>query len=196
MARKKRKNQKKKKVSTAHEQHPKRGKGVSSVSSVSRTEIVCLDDPRMIIARRTAFVARFIVLRERKRSRAHRMIELMEWDEDTTAEELAHRFREAFVQNGDKLSAVDRDIKRALLHADKSLWHFAEQYCERATTSFVDALKDYDRSNKLLFGDEDAPHSGGWQYPEEIEKAKRKAEEYKDKERKNSLLDCNSDKLY
>ena len=32
-----------------------------------------------IEARRTAFVARFIVLRESKRTKAHRVIEMMEW---------------------------------------------------------------------------------------------------------------------
>ena len=50
----------------------------------------------IIRARRTAFVARFIVLRESKRTRAHRAIELMEWVNFTTVEELATRFRAAF----------------------------------------------------------------------------------------------------
>ena len=47
----------------------------------------------VIKARRTAFVARFIVLRESKRTRAHRVIEMMDWDDQTTAEDLMERFR-------------------------------------------------------------------------------------------------------
>ena len=48
-------------------------------------------DRAIIRARRTAFVARFIVLREGKRTKAHRVIEMMEWDELTTVEELSSR---------------------------------------------------------------------------------------------------------
>ena len=50
-----------------------------------------LDEPTgeveqaLVRARRTAFVARFIVLRESKRTRAHRVIETMEWADQTTA---------------------------------------------------------------------------------------------------------------
>ena len=39
-------------------------------------------------AERTAFVARFIVLREGRRSRAHRQIEQLCWEIETTAEDL------------------------------------------------------------------------------------------------------------
>jgi hypothetical protein len=113
---------------------------------------------------RTAFVARFIVLREGRRTRAHRMIEQMQWDSNTSAEQLAERFREAFVTNGDKLGPVDRDLKRALEHAESSVNFFIAQYLERETLSFPEALADYERSNELLFGDEpDAPmRTGGW----------------------------------
>ena len=115
-------------------------------------------------ALRTAFVARFIVLREGRRSRAHRIIENMCWEETTTAEELAQRIRQAFVENGDKLQPVDRDIRRALEHARCSVGHFSDQYVGRSTTSFGQALSDYERSNRLLFGDnpEEIPRSGGW----------------------------------
>lgn len=127
-------------------------------------------DPNVIRARRTAFVARFIVLRESKRTRAHRIIEGMEWDDLTTVEELSQRFREVFVKNGDNMMPVDRDIKRALSHSYRSLNHFIQEYSVRATTSFIDALFDYERSNKLLFGneEEDQPKPGGWRMPQEL----------------------------
>ena len=88
---------------------------------------------------RTAFVARFIVLREGRRTRAHRAIEQMSWTSKTTAEELASRFRQAFVDNGDKLGPVDRDIKRAMEHAESSVHFFIAQYLERETLSFLEA---------------------------------------------------------
>lgn len=121
----------------------------------------------LAMALRTAFVARFIVLREGRRSRAHRMIEQMEWATKTTADELANMFRQAFVQNGDKLQPVERDISRALVHAERSASYFREQYKTRATLNFRDALKDYVKSNSLLFGDAEdhAPRSGGWRLP-------------------------------
>lgn len=116
---------------------------------------------------RTAFVARFIVLREGRRSRAHRVIEAMEWNEATTAEDLYQMFREAFMANGDKLQPVDRDLNRALDHAKCSATYFIEQYIGRATLNFHEALADYQRSNRLLFGDDDeeVPRSGGWRLP-------------------------------
>ena len=127
------------------------------------------DEKTRSAAMRTAFVARFIVLREGRRSRAHRIIESMTWNEQTTADELCHKFREAFMNNGDKLQPVDRDLKRALEHARCSANYFVEQYIGRCTLSFRDALADYERSNKLLFGDskEEVPRSGGWRLPSE-----------------------------
>ena len=118
---------------------------------------------------RTAFVARFIVLREGRRSRAHRVIERMEWDEETTAEALCARFREAFLTNGDKLQTVDRDLRRALDHARCSANYFVEQYLGRSCLSFKEALNDYERSNRLLFGEapDAIPRSGGWHLPSE-----------------------------
>jgi hypothetical protein len=125
-----------------------------------------------IRARRTAFVSRFIVLRESKRSRAHRTIEMMEWDSDVTAEELALRIRQVFVENGDNLPPVDRDIRRAIGHSQRSLNHFIQEYASRATKNFIEALYDYERSNTLLFGAEEQPKTGGWRLPKELEKAK------------------------
>ena len=128
-------------------------------------------------ARRTAFVARFIVLREAKRTKAHRVIERMEWERKTTAEELYARFRQAFVDNKDNMGPVDRDMKRAVRHADRDhivVGQFIREYQSRATTSFIDALYDYGRSNSLLFGDEDQPKSGGWRMPNELEKERDK----------------------
>lgn len=123
-------------------------------------------------ARRTAFVARFIVLREGKRTNAHRKIESMAWDDLTTAEELAHRFREVFVKNGDNMMPVDRDIRRALEHSKRSLKHFIHEYSARSTLSFIDSLLDYERSNALLFGEDEQPRMGGWRPTRELLKAK------------------------
>lgn len=120
-------------------------------------------------AMRTAFVARFVVLREGRRTRAHRMIEQMIWDDETTAEELMKRFRDAFVANGDKLQPVDRDLRRAMEHCQYSADYFIEQYCERSVLSFHQALEDYARSLRLLFGEDpdNVPRSGGWRLPGE-----------------------------
>ena len=92
------------------------------------------------------------------------MIEELSWDELSTAEDLYKLFRQAFVSNGDKLQPVDRDLNRALEHAEYSADYFSEQYTERACLSFREALEDYERSNRLLFGEdpEEPPRSGGW----------------------------------
>lgn len=121
------------------------------------------------IALRTAFVSRFIVLREGRRSRAHRAIEDLCWAAETTAEELAKKIRDTFIANGDKLQPVDRDLRRALEHARCSVKHFVDQYVGRATHSFREALTDYQRSNQLLFGDETSTvcRKGGWRLPDE-----------------------------
>lgn len=121
-----------------------------------------------IQARRTAFVARFIVLREAKRSRAHRMIETLAWSPSTTAEELAAQIRKVFVENGDSMGPVDRDLRRALAHSSRSLNFFIAEYASRSTTNFIDALFDYERSNTLLFGNDEQPKPGGWRLPREL----------------------------
>lgn len=133
-------------------------------------------DKEIIRARRTAFVARFIVLREGKRTKAHRTIELMEWEDLTTVEELAGRFRQAFVDNGDVMMPVDRDLRRSLAHSYRSLKFFIKEYARRATLSFISALEDYGYSNELLFSDEEQPRSGGWRLPHELKKIKAERE--------------------
>ncbi|MBX7144126.1 MAG: hypothetical protein K1X79_06725 [Oligoflexia bacterium] len=130
----------------------------------------------VIQARRTAFVARFIVLRESKRTRAHRIIETMSWDESTTAEELAKRFRQVFVDNGDNMVPVDRDINRAVAHASRSLNFFIHEYAARSTLNFIDALYDYERSNSLLFGSDEQPKPGGWRLPNELVKERERVQ--------------------
>ena len=130
-----------------------------------------LDDKKALIrARRTAFVARFIVLREAKRTKAHRVIEFMEWDDLTPVEDLYQKIRNTFVENKDSMGPVDRDLRRALAHADRSLTFFIREYSGRATRNFIEALEDYGRSNTLLFGDEDQPKPGGWRLPHELKK--------------------------
>ncbi len=129
-------------------------------------------DESIIRARRTAFIARFIVLREGKRTRAHRVIEMMEWDDLTTVEELAERCRNAFIENGDNMVPVDRDLRRAVAHSQRSLKFFVTEYSARATRSFIEALQDYERSNELLFGADEQPKPGGWRLPKELIKLK------------------------
>lgn len=128
-----------------------------------------------IRARRTAFVARFIVLREAKRSRAHRVIEQLEWHDLTTPDELADLFRRIFKENGDNMMPVERDLRRAIAHSSRALNHFVREYALRATTNFIDALFDYERSNELLFGSDEQPKPGGWRLPSELLKQKQKA---------------------
>lgn len=122
----------------------------------------------VIEARRTAFVARFIVLREARRTRAHRRIERIAWAHETTAEELSEIFRAAFIENGDNMVPVNRDIRRALAHAERSINHFIGEYSSRSTLNFIDALCDYERSNKLLFGEDEQPKTGGWRLIQEL----------------------------
>lgn len=134
-------------------------------------------DKAIIRARRTAFIARFIVLREGKRTRAHRVIEMMDWDDLMSVEELAARVRQAFVDNGDNMMPVDRDLRRAFAHSQRSLKYFVMEYADRATRSFIESLQDYQRSNDLLFGDDDEeqPKPGGWRLPKELLKLKQEA---------------------
>ncbi len=91
----------------------------------------------------------------------------MIWDESATAETLYDQFREAFIKNGDKLEPVDRDLSRALKHAYCSVEHFLGQYVGRSTSTFIEALEDYKRSNELLFGEdeEDLPKTVVWMLP-------------------------------
>jgi len=131
-------------------------------------------DKSIIRARRAAFVARFIVLREGKRTRAHRVIEMMEWEDLSSVEEIAQRFRQAFLDNGDNMVPVDRDLRRALAHSYRSLKFFISEYAHRATVDFIGALEDYGRSNELLFGAEEQPRSGGWRLPHELRKLKER----------------------
>ncbi len=140
---------------------------VETSSRVS-APLVNHSEKAIISARRTAFVARFIVLREAKRTRAHRIIEEMAWTDETTAEELCERFRQTFQENGDNMSPVERDLRRALAHANRSLLHFIDEYSTRSTLNFIDSLFDYDRSNTLLFGDDESPKAGGWRLPQEL----------------------------
>ena len=124
--------------------------------------------PEFLAAMRTAFVARFIVLREGRRTKAHRALEQLRWSDSTTIEELYNLVRTAFVENGDKMTPVDRDLRRAMEHARCSAEYFAEQYVTRNILSFEQALADYHKSNLLLFGDEDSfkPRCGGWKIPQ------------------------------
>ena len=128
-------------------------------------------------ARRTAFVARFIVLREAKRSKAHRAIEQLVWQDDTSAEDLCEMLRKAFVENKDNIKIVERDLRRALAHVGRSVSYFVKEYSARATTDFIGALHDYDRSNRLLFSSDEQPRPGGWRLPQDLEREKLNVKE-------------------
>lgn len=140
------------------------------VSTIHNNTTDKFSSEEIAIAVRTAFVAKFIVLREGKRSKAHRDIEKLRWNQETTAEELFKTFRESFKQNGDKLVTVDRDLKRALQHANGSASFFIPQYLSRQTLSFREALEDYERSNELLFGCEESPVTkrSGWRLSNQL----------------------------
>ncbi len=142
---------------------PKLSKAVDKLSDQEKAAIR---------ARRTAFVARFIVLREGKRTKAHRIIEMFEWDDLTTEHDLAEMIRAVFKSNGDSMGPVERDLKRALAHASRALNHFIEEYASRSSLSFIQALLDYERSNTLLFGSDEQPRTGGWRLPRELMKEK------------------------
>jgi hypothetical protein len=150
----------------------------TEVIEVSRLKLE-ESDKEIIRARRTAFVARFIVLREGKRTKAHRVIEMMEWEDLTTVEELADRFRQAFLDNGDVMMPVDRDLRRSLAHSYRSLKFFVKEYSRRATLNFVAALEDYGCSNELLFTEDEQPRSGGWRLPSELRRLKSEHENKK-----------------
>jgi hypothetical protein len=101
---------------------------------------------------------------------------MMDWTDLTTVEELAGRFRQAFVDNGDVMMPVDRDLRRSLAHSYRSLKFFVKEYARRATLDFISALEDYGYSNELLFTDEEVPRSGGWRLPRELKKIKAEKE--------------------
>jgi hypothetical protein len=147
---------------------------VEQVQSSKVSDILPENSPGVIRARRTAFIARFIVLRESKRSRAHRRIEELSWSDTTTADELAQTIRDIFVTNGDNMGPVDRDLRRALGHSKRSLNFFISEYETRSTMNFIEALFDYERSNTLLFGNDEQPKTGGWRLPKELLKQKGK----------------------
>ncbi len=123
-----------------------------------------------ISAIRTAFIAKFILLRESKRSKAHRSIEKLSWDKNASAKDLYNQFRAEFVRNGDKLLTVEKDLDRALMHAEGSANYFLKQYLSRECLSFKQALLDYERSNELLFGSSVCPNNKrkGWKLSTEI----------------------------
>jgi hypothetical protein len=99
----------------------------------------------------------------------------MEWSDSATTEELYQKIRQVFVDNGDNMTPVDRDLRRAMAHSMRSLHYFIHEYSARSTVSFIDALFDYERSNKLLFGEDEQPKLGGWRLPSELLRMREKA---------------------
>ncbi|MBL7662865.1 hypothetical protein JNK13_08960 [bacterium] len=106
------------------------------------------------IALRTAFVARFIILRENRKSKVNKAIEDLSWSLDATVDEIYRVIRKTLTEAGDRTQIVDRDLKRAKAYSERTVDYFIDQYLSRATTSFRDALADYQRSSELLGRDE------------------------------------------
>jgi hypothetical protein len=153
---------------------PKKAKDVRMIALRNDLE---RDDVCLARARRTAFVARFIVLRESKRTKAHRRIEELEWDSSTSAEDLAAIIREIFIVNGDNMEFVDRDLNRAMAHSSRSISFFIDEYLSRSTVTFIDALFDYEASNQLLFGVDEQPKPGGWRLPSDLRREAKQRKE-------------------
>ena len=126
----------------------------SSISELKGKDGPNINNQRHIIAERTAFIARFIVIRENQRCKAHRILEKMDWQINTSAEELLERFKSAFLASGDSIKKVDKDLNQAIRQAKHSADYFLEQYLNRATLNFKEALRDYKKSNRLLFGND------------------------------------------
>ena len=141
---------------------------INSITQVLSQRVSNKNVPQelLIAVTRAAFISRFIVLREGRRSRAHRKIEKLAWTQETTAEEIYEKIRECFIENGDKLTPVDRDLRRALEHAKTAAPYFISQYANRLTLNFRESLKDYQKSNSMFFENEDseALKTGGWRF--------------------------------
>ena len=138
---------------------------------MAKKETIILEDFKQTLcrAKRTAFVTRFIVLREKRRSRAHRLIEHLSWDQYSSAEEVAVMIRSVFKNSGESARSYEPDIRKALNYAKGLYFYFVPQYAERATNCFLDALVDYERSKDLLFSREESPDCLGWRMPAEIQ---------------------------
>ena len=75
-----------------------------------------------------------------------------------------------FKTAGDTPRSYEPDIKKALHYAKGLYFYFVPQYAERAGLSFVDAIRDYERSRTLLFAQDEIPDCIGWRMPPEIQR--------------------------
>lgn len=129
------------------------------------------DKLEKLIAMRTAFVSRFIVLRAQRRSRANRRLVQLTWTTTETAESLKEQFREILITHGEYKRKADRDLDNAYSFAVRSSELFCVSYFQRATTSFKDALYDFFRSNAMLFGEDSHKKCyTGWNYEDYFDK--------------------------
>ncbi|MCS6892954.1 MAG: hypothetical protein NZO16_00045 [Deltaproteobacteria bacterium] len=112
-------------------------------------------------ARRTAFVSKFIILRENKVSRAHEIIEKLAWDDTDSHYTLAKAFEKIFNFFGEDKSYM-KDIEKALLSAKSLSAAFIKEYATRSGKCFLEALLDHERSIFILFGSEYLRLLLGW----------------------------------
>ncbi|MCS6960896.1 MAG: hypothetical protein NZT61_00120 [Deltaproteobacteria bacterium] len=122
-----------------------------------------IDVPKEVIirAQRTAFVSKFIILRETKISPAHTVIEMLTWEDKTTYLELANAFEKIFKVTGRDKTYL-KDIKKAIEHAKNLSIAFVNEYARRSGLSFLESLIDYEKSIFILFGPNYLSSIIGW----------------------------------
>lgn len=130
-----------------------------SVVGLNRASKIGIDMKKYHSALRNAFIARFIVLTNRRRSRANGLLKKLTWTEEVTAEQLAEIIKGIFVSANDFNETIEKDIAKSIEHANYSAIFFTEYYHQRSILSIKEAVEDYKRSNELLFGDRETTSS-------------------------------------
>lgn len=115
----------------------------------------------LIRARRTAFVSKFIILRENKISRSHAILERLHWDDTTTYYDLYRAFYK-ILRAFDKPLCFKKDLDKAKEHAKTLSPTFVREYANRSGQSFLEALIDYEKSVYILFGADHLRTLLGW----------------------------------
>lgn len=121
----------------------------------------------IIRAKRTAFVSKFIILREKKISQAHSIIERLLWNQKTDYQTLARVFKRIFKFFNDERT-YESDIKKASEYAKNLPTYFIKEYDTRSGTSFLQALLDYEKSVFILFGSDYLKNLLGWAPPSSL----------------------------
>lgn len=133
-----------------------------SLKRNTQNHIAFRSDPKMKVAStRAAFLSKFILLRENKKSKAHREIEKEFWGPEETAQDLYAKFLCIFEKYKD--NKAKEDLKASLKYAKTLIDYFVNQYSTRITLNFGDALRDYKRTHDLL--EENCLKPMGWKIP-------------------------------